>query len=362
MKHQVPLLLALLAAPWMVGAQQAPIIRLSDLHTQPGLYYKAYANAYQPLIGPSYPVGNRMGSAGPDRFWDFAQGPTERTLRFDYLSPAGFLEAADFPLATVIERKTVEESGSVEWLMFEPVPGLGRKVHGFYSEEFSPGMPSIPFSQPIVDFPDGIRYQDTWTTSMVTESIFPSLDPEWTLDFLLQTTWNSTFTADAWGRMLLPNNQVVDVLRINEELTVDIAANLGDGFQHIETDYIRNFYWLSPGRGIVAELHSTQGSSMPPETFAQATAFVRMFETNKQPGSVPDGPQPVDNLRLTVSNNNVLVQWQKAPNASRYRIEWTDDLAQGVWTPLVEETANDYFFDPVGPAQKDRFYRVVSLP
>jgi hypothetical protein len=63
-----------------------------------------------------------------------------------------------------------------------------------------------------------------------------------------------------------------------------------------------------------------------------------------------------------VSNNNVLVQWQKAPNASRYRVEWTEDLEQGEWAPLVEETANDYFFDPVGPAQKDRFYRVVSLP
>lgn len=362
MKHPVPLLLALLTGPWLAGAQQAPVIRLNDLHTQTGLYYRAYANAYQPLLGPSYAVGNVMGSAGPDGFWDFSQGPTERTLRFDYIGPSGVPEAADFPLATLLERKTVEGTGEVEWLMLEPVAGLGRKVHGLYSESFSPSLPSIPFSQPIVDFPDGIRYQDTWITSMITESMFPSLDPEWSLDFRMQTTWNSTFTADAWGRMLLPNLGLLNVLRINEELTVDIAADLGDGYQHIETDYVRNYYWLSPGRGIVAELHSTQGSSMPPENFAQATAFVRMFETNKKAGSVDDSPQPVNNLRLTVSNNNVLVQWQKAPNASRYRVEWTDNLEQGEWIPLVEETANDYFFDPAGPAQKDRFYRVVSLP
>jgi hypothetical protein len=265
MKHPVPLLLALLTSPWLAGAQQAPVIRLNDLHTQPDLYYRAYANAYQPILGTSYAVGNVMGSAGPDRFWDFSQGPTDRTLRFDYLGPSGVPEAADFPLATVIERKTVEGTGDIEWLMLEPVPGLGRKVHGLHSESFSPSLPSIPFSQPIVDFPDGIRYQDTWTTSMITESMFPSFDPEWSLDFPMQITWNSTFTADAWGRMLLPNLGLLNVLRINEELTVDIAADLGDGYQHIETDYVRNYYWLSPGRGIVAELHSTQGSSMPPE-------------------------------------------------------------------------------------------------
>jgi hypothetical protein len=363
MKHTIPLLLVLFASPWFASAQQAPIIRLSDLHTQPGLYYRAYANAYEPIFGTPYPVNSRMGSAGPDRFWDFSQGPTDRTLRFDYLGPAGIPEAADFPQATIVERKTVEESGVVEWLMIEPAPGLGRRVHGFYSDQFSPGMPSIPFSQPIVDFPDGIRYQDTWTTSMITESLFPSLDPEVPTDFPMQTTWNSTFVADAWGRVLLPNLGLLDVLRINEELTVDVAANWdGSGYQHLVTEYVRNYYWLSPGRGIVAELHSTQHGTTPPADFAQATAFVRMFETNKKPGAIDDGPQPAGNVRLVVSNNHVLVQWQKAANASRYRVEWTDDLLNGEWTPLVEETANDYFFDPVGPTNKDRFYRVVSLP
>jgi hypothetical protein len=336
---------------------------MNDLHTQSGLYYRAYANAYQPLFGTSYAVGNRMGSAGPDRFWDFSQGPTERIYRFDYLNPSGVPEAAEFPQATVLERKTTEGVGDVEWLMFEPVPGLGRKVYGFYSESFSPSLPSIPFSQPIVDFPDGIRYQDTWTTSMITESMFPSLSPDWSLDFPMQTTWNSTFTADAWGVMLLPNLGLVDVLRINEELTVDIAADLGDGYQQIETDYVRNYYWLSPGRGIVAQLGSTQGTSMPPENFAQATAFVRMFETNKKPGAIDDSPKPVGNLRLTVSNNLVLIQWQKAPNASRYRVEYsTGGLGADDWIPLVVETANDYLFDPAGPLHQNRFYRVVSLP
>jgi hypothetical protein len=364
MKHPVPLLLALLASPTLISGQQAPVIRLSDLHTEAGLYYKAYANDYQPLSpATSYSVGNQMGSAGPDRFWNFSEGPTDRILRFDYLSPTGIPEAADFPLATVVERKSVENAGEIEWLFFEAVPGVGRRVHGFHSEQFSPGSPSTPFSQPIVDFPDGIRYQDTWTTSFSTESEFPSLDPEWTVGFPMQVIWSSQFTADAWGVVQLPRLGLVDALRINEELTLDIAADLGDGYQHIVTEYVRNYYWLSPGRGLVAQIGSTQGSTMPPENFSLATAFVRMFETNKKPGSTGTAPQPVNDLRVTVSNERVLIQWQKAPNASRYRVEASaGDLGSAEWVPLVEETANDYFFDPVGPTQQARFYRVVSLP
>lgn len=366
MKHTIPLLLALCVATGLANGQEAPIIRLNDLHIEPGLYYRAHANAYNPLLpGTSHPVGNRMGTAGPDRFWDFSQGPTDRTLRFDYINAAGVPEAADFPQATIVERKVVEGTSDIEWLMFEPVPGIGRKIYGFYSDAFSPGMPSIPFSQPIVDFPDGIRYGDTWTTSFTTESMFPSLDPEWNLNFMILTTWDSKFTADAWGVVLLPNLGLVDALRINEELTVDISADLGfgDGYFHVETDYIRNYYWLSPGRGIVAQISSTQGTTMPPENFDRATAFVRMFETNKKPGSIGTEPQPVNNLRLTVSNDRVLIQWQKAPNASRYRVEYSaGGLGQDDWIPLIHETANDYFFDPSGPQHQTRFYRVVSLP
>ncbi len=349
--------LMLVSTPWMRGAE-APVIGAGDMFNEVGLYYRAYIN------NGNYPVSNRMGSAGADQFWDFSQGPTDQILRFDYVSSVGLAQSADFPLAQLAEHKTVEGVGKDEWIFFEQVPGVGRKVYGFYSDSFSPGMPSIPFSQPIIDFPATIAHGAAWQTSFVTESMFPLSDPEGELlpDIPIQTTWNSTFKADAWGVALLPNLGIVDVLRINEDQVVDIAADLGDGvWLHIETDYVRSYYWLSPGRGIVAQMTSLQSSSPPPATFDMATAFVRMFETNKQGGSGSTDPQPVDNLRVTVSNGRVLVQWSKAANATSYEVEYsTGGLGPESWQP-VGTTAGEYLFDNDGFGHQTRFYRVKSV-
>ncbi len=348
-------------APMVRG--QAPVIGAGDMFNEAGQYYRAYANDFNALLNTgSYAVGNLVKNPGADQFWDFSQGPTEQLFRFDYLDSLGLAEATDFPGATLAERKTVEASNDVEWTFFTQVPGVGRKVFGFYSEAFSPGMPSVPFSQPVVDFPDTIAYQDTWLTSFTTISSFPSLDPELGGDFLLQTTWSSTFTADAWGVVLLPELGLVDALRINEEQVLDVAADLGEGFQHIETDYVRNYYWLSPGRGIVAQMSSLQASAPPPLNFDRAAAFVRMFETNKQGNSGGTDPQPVVNLRVTVSNGRVLIQWSKAANATHYRVEYsTSGWGADSWQTLGAETPDDFLFDPDGISGAGRFYRVVSL-
>lgn len=350
-------------APLVEG--QAPVIRSGDMFNESGLYYRAYANHFSSLLNTgSYPVANLMKSPGPDQFWDFAQGPTERVLRFDYMDSAGVAEAADFPMAKIAERKTVEGVGEVEWLFFEQVPGVGRRVYGFYSTLFSPNMPSIPFSVPAVDFPDTISYQDTWQTSFSTVSLFPSLDPELVEDFLLQTTWNSTFTADAWGVLVLPNLGILDVLRINEEQMVSIAADFGEGWQPVQTDAIRTYYWLSPGKGIVAQITSIPGEAgvMPSLNFSSASAFVRMFETNKQGGSGNNDPQPVSNLRVTVSNGRVLIQWNKAANATSYRVEYSSAGMEPEQWQVLGDTANDFLFDSEGFGQAARFYRVVSMP
>jgi hypothetical protein len=162
--------------------------------------------------------------------------------------------------------------------------------------------------------------------------------------------------------MLLPGLGLVDVLRANEEQVVDIAADLGEGWQHIETDYVRSYYWLSPGRGIVAQMASLQASAPPPANFDRAAAFVRMYETNKEPGSGNTDPQPVTNLRVTVSNGRVLVQWTKAANATRYRVEYsTMGWGSEEWQVLGTETTSDFLFDPDGISSGGRFYRVVSL-
>jgi hypothetical protein len=347
--------------PWMRGAE-APVIGAGDMFNEVGLYYRAYNNSYNAILNTgSYATANRMGPAGANQFWDFSQGPTDRVWRFDYSSATGVPEAVDFPLATLVEHKTVEGVGEEEWVFFEQVPGVGRKVYGFYSEQFSPGMPSIPFSQAIVDFPDTMAYQNSWQTSFTTVSTFPSLDPELFEDFLLRTTWTSAFTVDAWGVVLLPNLGLVDALRINEEQTLGIEADLGDGWQPIDTQFVRSYYWLSPGRGIVAQMTSLQSSTPPPVNFDTAAAFVRMFETNKEGSSGSTDPQPVDNLRVTVSNGRVLIQWNKAANATSYEVEYsTGGLGPENWQP-VGTTAGEYLFDNDGFGHQTRFYRVKSV-
>jgi hypothetical protein len=134
------------------------------------------------------------------------------------------------------------------------------------------------------------------------------------------------------------------------------------GWVNISTDYSRVYYWLSPGRGIVAQLQSRPYTSTAPDNFDQALGFVRMFETNKA-GSGNNDPQPVEGLQVDISNGMVLVEWNKAANTSRYQVEYsTNGFGLGDWQPLGSQTQNTYMFDQAGPTGEARFYRVISLP
>jgi hypothetical protein len=162
---------AALSVPVITSGQVA--ITGSDMFNQPGLYYRAHVNHFEPMDisgGTAYVVpSNLIGSAGANRFWDFSSGPKDKVFRFDYMAPTGQVEAVNFPTAKVVERKTDESDGSREWLFFEQVPGLGRKVYGFYAQNplFTPSNVFVP---PIVDFPDRITFGQEWTTSTSYES------------------------------------------------------------------------------------------------------------------------------------------------------------------------------------------------
>jgi hypothetical protein len=86
-----------------------------------------------------------------------------------------------------------------------------------------------------------------------------------------------------------------------------------------------------------------------------------MFETNKQGGSGSTDPQPVANLRVTVSNGRLLIRWSKAANATSYEVQYASGgMDTGGWQTLGN-TTGDFLFDDGGFGQSARFYRVVSL-
>jgi hypothetical protein len=345
-----------------------PTITAADMFSEPGLFARVYSNPFDAMsIGsPSYAVNNVMGSAGPDQFWDFSKGPTDKIYRFDYLAPAGIVEAEDFPQATIVERKTDEANGKTEYLFFEQVPGVGRRVYGFYADTFL-FTPSNLFIPPIVDFPDHISYGLEWSTSTLFYKSVAGVDPEeGGFDIGLRTTISSTFKVDAHGTIVLPNEigAFGPGLRINEAVTIDIAFDDGDGsYQHIETNFARNYYWLMPGRGIVAQLASTQSSAPPPDNFARATQFWRMFETNKKPSVTPGctTPEPVTDLKIRINGDQVLLTWSRANCALAYRVEYSSNPSEpSSWKELGTFTTQFHLLDG-SRTDESRFYRIVSL-
>src|SRR4051794_4382235 len=151
-----------------VSAHAQVTITADDMFNQPGLYYKAYSNPFDPTSTSPTPwavPSGLIGPGGPSQVWDFSTGPTNIVYRFDYLSPTNLDSSitADFPKAQVIERQTDLATGGNQYLFFSQVPGVGREVYGFYVN--SPLLdPSNVFDTPIVDFPSQITYGQQWTT------------------------------------------------------------------------------------------------------------------------------------------------------------------------------------------------------
>lgn len=371
--HFSPTTLALGLFACALDSSAQVVISKSDLFNQVGLYYRAHANHYNPLDisgGTAYIVPSGLiGDPGADKFWDFSTGPTDKVLRFDYLAPTSLSQAAEFPAATVAEQMTDERDDSKQWLFFEQVPGVGRKVYGFYATNpfFTPSNVFVP---PIVDFPETITFGQEWSTSTIYENTLSLTDPDpeggGIFDLAQRTTLSSNFKVDAHGTIVLPDPLAAfgPGLRINEEVTIDVAIDFGEGqFEHVETDYTRNYYWVMPGYGIVAQLNSAQASSPPPANFSRAISFFRLFETNKKPstgGGECTDPDPVSNFRIRVSNKLILLSWSKAACATQYRVEYATEGLQ-TWTALGSPTENVFWQGENTTNGKARYYRVVSL-
>jgi hypothetical protein len=240
-----------------------------DIAREIGEYSRAYANA------GNVDVAGKLGTTGGPHVWDFTSGPTNKVLRFDYVSPNDEGHGVDFPKAKVAERVTDSSDGSKFWRYFAHIPGVGREEYGFYDAQSNPDRPSVPYVNPIVDLPDTIRYRDVWrwkTTYTIDVIGFPA-----------RFTLTSVATADAFGTVRLPGIGARDTLRVNELVEYEVQADLlGTGdFQTIATKYTRTFLWLCPGIGIVVQISSKQEDRPPSDAFVVATEFVRVFETSR---------------------------------------------------------------------------------
>jgi hypothetical protein len=363
-------LFAAMGLGWTAALPAQTTITATDMFNQPGQYYRAYANDASTSVG----VNGMLGTAGGPQLWDFTSGPTAVTFRYDYLAATNALHSTDFVAlgARMAEQKT-DEAGAVPqaFLYFTQDPTKGRMTYGFYDPGFSAGISGDQdqeiFNPAINDFPAPLHYGDAWncaTTFTNTINFGDPEDPEsgFTVDLLF--AYSSTAVADAYGVVNSPSIGFGDCLRVNELVTYNISAdfNDGSGFQNLETDYVRNYYWLRPGRGIVAQITSQQSSSAPPDNnFLTASSILRMFDTNHQDGSDPGTSGGIQGFKMTLSKSGALLQWTALPSVTSYRVEYKANLS-GTWQTLSTTTGN-FVIDPNAgkPGFPVRFYRVVGL-
>jgi hypothetical protein len=341
-------------------------INASDMFNQVGQYFRAYANDAAATV----PVTGLLGTIGGPQAWNFATGPTEVVYRFDYVTPTAGLGGADFQAlgAQVAEQKTDEADLSTRsWLYFSQDPAKGRSVYGFYDPVFSKSQPQSVFASPLPDWPALIRYGDAWHGATVFDSEITIIDDEeGEYSVPLQIGYNSSATVDAYGLAVLPGLGFLDCLRVHELVQYDIAADIGlGGYTPLETDYVLNYYWLCPGRGVAVQITSQQvvGTPPPDSLPGGAMALVRMFETNHPEGGTPP-PETIKGLSISLGKTGALLSWTKLAGVNTYRVDYSTDLSKpGNWQPLPAPTTNNFLIDTAANRTNTptRCYRVVGF-
>jgi hypothetical protein len=223
------------------------------------------------------------------------------------------------------------------------------------------------FSATLNDFPATMQFGSTWSSSTTfTNSIIfgDPEDPETSFSMDLLITYSATAVVDAYGVVNSPGIGFGDCLRVNELVTYDISYDDGGVWQHLETDYVRNYYWLRPGRGIVAQVTSQQSNVAPPDNnFLSASAVLRMFETNHGDSGGNVGNNGVQDFKMTLGASGALLQWTPLPSITSYQVEYSTNFSAG-WQSLGTPTTGNFVIDAQGgkPGAPVRFYRVRGIP
>ena len=354
---------AALAAGVAAGHTQVTITS-ADMFNQVGQYYLTYANTTSSNSTVAVPL-TMLGSPSTNaQAWDFTTGPQDVTNRYDYVTAASTQYGADFVAvgAKIAQQLTTEgTTNGLEWLYFTQDAVKGMLDYGFYNPTFSPTQPESVFTNALQDFPASIHYGDSWPGQTVfysTESLAGFGD------FPVQVTYTSTDSVDAFGVVTLPNLGFLSCLRVHELDEYDIAFDLGDGtgYQEAGTQYVLNYYWLAPGHGMVVQINSAQGSTVPPDNLGgQAATLERMFQAN-HPVTTNTTPPTISGFRFTLGNAGALLQWTALTGVNSYTVQYATNLAPPITWQSLGTTTSNFMLDPAAASSGApfRYYRVVG--
>ena len=337
-----------------------------DMFGKEGQYYKMYSNFvghFSEAAREEVDVFDYIGEAGEDQVWDFREGPEDETIRFDYVKPSSIDTDVEFEGATIVERATFDSSGRQKSLFIDLSVARGRDVYGFHDISIDEEDPAIQFSTRLNDFPAVIKFGDSWNAStsfefVTRQSMFGVGD----IEAPTKQVYQSEMVVDGHGIIILPDLGFHDSLRVNElvqyETFIKIPGLIED-WQKASTDFVRNYYWLSKGMGIVAQISSVQDTVPIPDEFSTASAMWRQFENNH--GSSTELPQPVKGLEISLDTkgNRVLLSWKKSENTLEYLVQFSENFESNSWNDL-KTTSGSFALDAIS-SKKPRFYRIVSL-
>ena len=336
-------------------------INSQDFFNEVGQYYRAYANKE----GNNVSVSGKTGVVGGPQSWDFSSGPTDDIYRYDVVPANDGGHGDGFAEAQFAERQTIESTGTKSWNYYSIVQGKGRLNYGAYTDDTSLIQSIGAFDPPIVDFPEIIKYQDSWGTMTSFETVISLSDDElFGFEVPVKLDRSSNFRADAYGFVILPQLGFVEALRLNELVTYTIQMDLeGEGsYQTVGTYFMRTLYWMAKDKGVVAQMTSKEESAAPADNFSIASQFVRTFELSHPIATKK--PAPVTDLKAIMGSpgsGQLLLSWSKTINSSSYRVEYTTNpLNPSGWLELGT-TSSNFMLDAKINNNQQRFYRVVSL-
>lgn len=296
-------------------------------------------------------------SPGGPREWNFGSGPTDETYRSEMLPAAQSPFVGPFPGAEEVERLTVDSTSAEGWTFFNLTP-TGRELHGFHDGIGNPLYPTTRFNTPVRDYPATINYLDQWNSPT---SYSTTLDLGAGLIVPVNVGVTISTFVDSYGTMTLPELGTVEVLRLNEVSTFDSVANVSGTLLALGKSYVRSYIWVSKEHGVVGQITSEGGTTVPASNFDIAARFLRLTEAVPPPDPV-DGP-----VLLSVSRGpdpaSLKIVWRAIVGKS-YLVEVSGDLedwstvGDPILAMLTEETFTE---DSVLPGATTKYYRVRQL-